>query len=158
MKKVAILSVIILAFLCNSCALRKAAAPSGQYTPVQCDLAYAEGVALYESLHDLIQQKLKVYVDEKNRWSSSGKKVKLLVRITRVEVPSSTSALSARLTSVSMPPGKILGEVIVYAEDREVRKYGIYSDYSTFWPASLFVNPEEKIADRFVSQVMNGLN
>ena len=38
MKKVAVLSIVILVCLCCSCVLRKAAVPSGQYTPVQCDL------------------------------------------------------------------------------------------------------------------------
>jgi hypothetical protein len=158
MKKVAFLSVMIFVCLCCSCALRKAAVPSRADIPVQCDLTYDEGVVLYESLHFLIQQKLKDFVDEDKRWSRDGKKVKLLVRITRVEVPSSTSALSARLTSVSIPPGKIFGEVSVYSEDREIRKYGVYVDYKTFWPASLFVNPEEKISDEFTRQVMNKLN
>ena len=113
---------------------------------------------MYESLHFLIQQKLKDYVAEKNRWSPDGIKVKLSIKITRAEVPSSTSALSARLTSVSIPPGKIFGEVTVLSEGREIKKYPVYADYHTIWPASLFVNPEEKIADRFVSQVINGLN
>lgn len=163
MRRLTIITTVILISLCFACAPRKAILNTfsseyiSQCRPMEYNITYAQDIILYDRLNSLIKQKLQGYIDDKESWSNDRKKVKLLITITRVETPSSLDSVLANPTSPTIPPGKMSGEVIVYYESKEIGRYEVDASYRTFWPMSLYVDLEDRIAGRFANEIMQKL-
>jgi hypothetical protein len=162
-RRLTIISIVIFISLCFACTPRKAILnplPSeyiSQCRPVEYDVAYAQDIILSESLHNLIKRKLQEYMDDKESWSNDRKKVKLSITITHIETPSSFAAVLAGPASPIIPPSKMSGKVIVYYENKEIGRYKVDASCRTFWPMSLYVDLEERIAGQFANEVMQEL-
>ncbi|MCX5847253.1 MAG: hypothetical protein NTW12_13005 [Deltaproteobacteria bacterium] len=155
MKRLLILLALSLLILISACASRitttQPTTPSVHYIPIQYEVTYAQGVNAPDNLLPLIKKKIQEYLDDKGWWETDSKSVRLSIKITKVET---ASAAATVFIGPLAPPGKISGEVVIYYEDKIVGQYTIDSSYRTVSGVALFSDLDDRIAGKFVSEVM----
>ena len=158
-----LIPVVFLLFLVTGCAPRQeiiqqpTADYSGKYRPSQYNVFYADGVNPDESMKLYIKTKLEEYIIDKSWWGENRKDVRLSITITHIETASRIATALSGPASPLVPPGQMEGQVTIYCEDKEVGKYNISSSYRTFWLVAVFANLDDRIAGKFISQVMDVL-